>query len=237
MSIGRRLLTSVCLPVAVCAMCSVIGHAAGKTPPPPKKVTPKPIVIERTAGIFEGFQRCGLVIRISGGKNLVLDTSWPSPLLFHERTWAVGEQFPFKRGDPVVIYHRKWAGSDFLVILTDPQSEVLVEEMRVEPPLVELVAYDAKKGAIKARANGRVRTYRLVAQPIIFCKNGLARLQRTDYKDQVNFGPGDKVLLIMTKDGGRVRMVMDTVSYNNFRFGLQRPQPQPQPPAAKPRRK
>lgn len=170
-------------------------------------------------------------LRAPDGTSFTVVAFNPNLLLF--KNYRIADAKEFKPGDPVIVYYNLPPTKGDIKLLwaaTDPASEVMLAEMRAKPVEAKFKSFDPATSKLTVQTDGRAKTY-TVATPIIARREMReATLGKPSTKDHPGYTAGDKLLLVLTADRKRVRMVTDAATYDRYAQGLKK---FPIPPASK----
>jgi len=188
-----------------------------------------PTNVKRIVAILDGVQGFNARFHTPEGAPFKLFAVHSGVMLFKHRRIAQAKEF--EEGDRLVVYYNvpPEGGMKLLWAAMDPPSEILLVELRSQPVAATFKSFDAATSKLTVQVNGRPKTYTVVARVMALRQMKEAVLGKSD-PDKNSYSPGDKVLLIMTADRKRVRMVMDQASYDKIIKALKK---FPVPPASK----
>ena len=175
---------------------------------------PPELVYKRAAGVYAKAIPLHVVVRTAGGAELQLFIANPRILLLKNKVVAKAKDF--KVGDKLVVYYSEapQGGTKYLCAALDPPSEIVLVELRNKPVAATFKSFDPKTRKLTVQQGSRNATYTVVAPLMVIREMKGAVLGRRDTKDERGYGPGDKLLLVMTADKKQVRMVVDSKSYD-----------------------
>lgn len=204
---------------------------------PPKPAAQKvddvysPSNIKRAIVTFQELKGMMVNVRQSDGSPLTVVALNPKLLLLKNKRIAKPDDF--KKGDKIIIYYNVPSNPKDMKVLwvfMDPSSEVVLAELKAKPVAATFKSFDAKSRKVTVQEGGRAKTYTLVEPVTVVREMDGATLGKPDTKEKRGYGPGDKLLLVLTADRKQVRLVIDKFSYDRFDSGLKK---FPVPPMSK----
>ena len=200
-----------------------------------KPSVPSPIFlpnnIKRAVVQLTGVSGATVTLRTPQGATFSVLAFNPSLLLFKNGHLAGGKDV--KPGDKLVVYYNVPAAKQdpkLLWAAADPASEIILAELRTKPTPATFKSFDAASNKLTVQMDGRAKTLTMVAPIMAIRQMKEAILGAPTTKDKQGYAPGDKLLLVMTADGKRVRMVTDSLTYDRYAQGLKK---FPIPPVSK----
>lgn len=211
------LLVAAALVPGACAQQKAAKAKAGSSP------IFLPQNIKRSVVTFQQVSGMLVTVKTAGGAPLTLLALNPNLLLLKDLRVAKPKEF--KAGDKLIVYYNvpsNPSDSKVLWVVTDPRSEIILAELRAKPVAATFKSFDPASNKLTVQTAKGVKTYPVTTPVMAVREMKEAKLGVPSTKDEMGYVAGDKLLLVLTADGKRVRLIEDQTTYERYAAGLKK---------------